>query len=108
MDAPKRRNSKLLFQQPVRDPNGSGYLVNDVVEYQDGLDVYEYTYTGDLFTQYETLIIGIEARSYVEGHMTNRSRIEYEHITPVPEPTTMLLFGTGLIGLAGFRRRKNQ
>ncbi len=29
-------------------------------------------------------------------------------IRPIPEPTTMLLFGTGIIGLAGIRRRRKK
>lgn len=77
----------------------------------------------DLFTDYgdeKILFIDIIAGyasnsppvdSFLDGveiALTQGNPINYVatmNLEPVPEPTTMLLFGSGLIGLAGFRRR---
>ena len=39
--------------------------------------------------------------TYLYGNTTHTTP------TPTPEPATMLLFGTGLAGLAGWRKRRN-
>lgn len=101
---------------------GQGGLPNDTfVDYTDG-NVAPYVTsankTGSLLT-FTGLNIGpgdswihLGLEAYSVGLAEGRWRNTVEKLTPtleaspVPEPTTMLLFGTGLIGLAGWGRKK--
>ncbi len=60
---------------------------------------------------FHTITVGIDNVSVVQfDHFGSNYAIDnftYDTgATPVPEPTTMLLFGTGIAGLVGLRRKK--
>lgn len=103
------------YRVRVFDENGYTGNQNTIEGYKDGHVVHKYE--GFDFIPGVDYQFRIEAREYLSysddpnqeiGNIWNRSSVwlDYNPTNPVPEPATMLLFGAGLVGLAGFGRKK--
>jgi hypothetical protein len=83
---------------------GFGEFVNPSSQYYDSTVAYGNN-TANRIEPITAADLGVTSFNVVEISFGGSAGLDNVNSTPVPEPATMLLLGTGLVGLVGFRKK---
>ncbi|GEM_PF-5947130 len=101
-----------ILKTGFRTPNSRGWIVNTesseegVYRFEkDQLDSYVYNRDSHPDNIFTSMFFGFDEEGGSNCHFS-LARLEVTPISPIPEPSSSLLLGTGLLGLLKLRRRK--